>query len=569
MSPQPSSLESQHSSQDDSHWCLYLQRRGDKFAPASKSDSLSSNSINAYLSGSLYDATTPGKELLAQRIAVAGRDGLSQWRGDFTVWFRGADSRQWTIYRSPLRGSPVYYHQSEDLLLVGTDLLKICRHLKTLKLNRRWLASFFASRYLDGGHTPFESVSCLPAGSALQIDGDNIAVHRVYQPDSLDIELPKTEKQWAQTWLDSLDSAVSRSVSDVSRIGIMLSSGLDSGGIASALAFNKPRHIEQVQAFSWRFAQYPQADESKAIQMIADSLGIPVHFIEVDDADCFAEPESWPVSLQAPYFNAMRRIKERLYRVAGQQGCEVLLNGHYGDNLYYSDQYEVSELWQHRQWLKLAQQLSHIVRSRPGHFLKEPALRHWGKQLLGVRGRGPWWPDWLDGSLQYEVDSSSPANSHKRPEHYQQMLNAGLLDGLASERELAGGFNLQRRHPYLDETLIALVLAAPAWLLNQPKGMKYLMRQALQDRLPEAVLSSPRVGQLDSVFYAGIQRHHREVGEYLLREQRSWPALLDEAFVQKVLAEQQWRYTASVLVPCLGFERWLDRWRELGISISV
>jgi len=103
---------------------------------------------------------------------------------------------------------------------------------------------------------------------------------------------------------------------------------------------------------------------------------------------------------------------------------------------------------------------------------------------------------------------------------------------LASESFYTGVYNIERRHPYLDEKLISLALACPAYLLSTPQHTKYLARKALKGMLPDNLIWSQRIGQLDSLFERGLTENKGHIKEFLFQENRLWPEFVQEEKVQ-------------------------------------
>ena len=524
---------------------------------------------------------TPKDSLLALLLSnskISPAELLGSVEGCFTVWKSDLEQGLWFFYRSVLHGPPIFYYHNEDQLLIGTDLLQIRCLLPDFGLDQQWLSHFFAAQSPAAGQTPFAQIQSLPAGYALQINNADVMI--VDGRPKMSAVSFGSEQQWVDVWRANTQDAVARSVAGHKKVAVMLSSGLDSGALAASLSQLKPDVVEQIQAFSWRFPNHPQADESAYIDEVTQYLQLPIHYIDIAETECFADVDTWSVALQAPYFNAMRRMKHRLYQAVAEQGFSVLLNGHYGDNLYYSDRYELTELWQDKQWGNFANQLMSIIGQKKYKVHYDPAVRYWVKQMLHLADRPAWVPGWLTSNAQSLLQSSIKASSsqpvvsvdplvyqcvHHRPDHQQQLLASSQLDALATEYEFTQTYGLQRVHPYLDMALFSMALSSRAWLLNRPGKTKYIMRQAMQGLLPEATLRRPRVGQLDSLFIDGLNKHQDSIREYLFRSERRWPQFVQEDKVRQVLDQQQWQYAANVIVPCIGYERWLDEWREKGV----
>jgi len=217
-----------------------------------------------------------------------------------------------------------------QLALEVDELLKL---EKTNYLNNDWLSQYFANWDSNTSDTPFKNILSIPNKSIIEKD----SFGRLMPKRKMRYSRFKNNPDWAETdwvnqWKEALYSSVERSVEGENKVAIMLSSGIDSAGILAHLI--KVPDIK-VKAFSWRFtsARHQDADESKQIQAIVDFIGVDHEFIDIEDAQCFKNLDTWSMSPDQPYFNAMRKIKNSLYQRVAEQGYQRLLNGHLGDEL--------------------------------------------------------------------------------------------------------------------------------------------------------------------------------------------------------------------------------------------
>jgi len=182
--------------------------------------------------------------------------------------------------------------------------------------------------------------------------------------------------------------------------------------------------------------------------------------------------------------------------------------------------------------IKGLNQLFKQLLSQP-NVSQDPAVRYVFKRLL-KRSDKPMLYSHLSNACQQNLLLMSKglrlsAETNFRKEQRAALISDSEIDALASESFYTGVYNIERRHPYLDEKLISLALACPAYLLSTPQHTKYLARKALKGMLPDNLIWSQRIGQLDSLFERGLTERQR---------------------------------AANVLVPCVGLERWLNVWRE-------
>lgn len=474
------------------------------------------------------------------------------------------ERKKFTYTREGLSSKPLFYAEAGDKVWISHNIGSLRRQAHLNKLNHQWLVRYFSFQESFTTDTPFLGIHSLPSNSTLEIGAKGVKIQRANKRKCLET-LNWTATDWVIQWQEALEKAVSSACIGQGDVALMLSSGIDSAGIAAHLS---KQNISQ-RAFSWRFPNHPEADESIYILELTKFLGIDVEFIDIENAECFDNLETWPVAPEAPYLNAMRRIKEKLYERVSDSECQVLLNGHIGDELAYVDRYYYSELWNDRPIDCIKELVKHIG----GHGLSAKnhiAIRYWLKKRLRINDEiMPPSNNLSAYSRDLLMKGEQAESTMYRGEQYSMLQANSELDAIVSESFFTDKFGIERRHPYLNTELINLALACPAYLLSKPEQTKYLARQALKEMLPKALIQRQRVGQLDVLFEEGLNRNQAHIREYLFRSQRTWSYFVKESAVSYVLDNQLWDKAASILVPCIGLERWLDYWQQLNLPVDI
>lgn len=200
----------------------------------------------------------------------------------------------------------------------------------------------------------------------------------------------------------------------------------------------------------------------------------------------------------------------------------------------------------------------------------DSGFRYWLKQRLKVSNKPLEAPlSFTEAAkVSYHNNSIGEITSDLHRSEQRGLLTANSeLSAIATEKSFTGEYKFNRSHPYLNSELISLALSCPAYLLSTYEQTKWISRQALAGLLPATVLRSPRIGQLDILFEQGLEKNSDEIRQYLWRPERRWHEYIREECVLDVLENKRWEQAASIIVPCLGFERWLDEWRALDLPV--
>ncbi len=329
-----------------------------------------------------------------------------------------------------------------------------------------------------------------------------------------------SEQAAADELLALLDDATRlRLVSDVP-LGAFLSGGVDSSAIAAAMARALP--AAQVHTFSMGFG-VPSFDEVDQARAVALHLGL-------HHRDRIAEPEA-AETLQAMIWAADEPLADTsfipTYRLAAfaREHVTVALSGDGADEcLAGYETYAADRLHRLLGWLPgpIARGLWRGAdRLLPVSFSKvslDYKLRHFlaALHLPLPRAHAAWrnivqpaqraalmQPDWLELLASDAADTfgevaghfAAVADCHWVDQANYVDIKTWLADDILVKVDRATmAHGLEARPPFLDHRFVELTAALPAdWKL---KGFakKYLLRRALRDRLPHAVLYGQKRG---------------------------------------------------------------------------
>ena len=123
---------------------------------------------------------------------------------------------------------------------------------------------------------------------------------------------------------------------------------------------------------------------------------------------------------------------------------------------------------------------------------------------------------------------------------------------------------LQRRDPFHDPELIQLFLEMPFSMTYRNKTSKYVMRRAMEGRLPERIVQKQRTGILNSFLIEGFYRNSDAIRE-LLHERREWRQWVRQDLIDRALdrerASHMDRAIAGLVV---AYSLWKEKLAEIG-----
>ena len=309
----------------------------------------------------------------------------------------------------------------------------------------------------DLSSTIFRDIQRLPAAHTLTVSSDgSITTRRYWAPVVKDEIRFRDEQSYVDRFTELLTTAV-RDRLRTNRVSISMSGGLDS----TSLAVIARDLLAGVKGYSNVYDKLIPDEERHYSTLAASSIGIPIHHNAADKYGLFEgelnQPEPFLISPLGGQFNDLLKLMA--------ENGSVALTGYDGDAL-----------------------MNEARRVRPA----------WVKFFkLKKSPTTPDYPRWIDGSFAKRIKLkervseywSQPPVDKRRPATLRALQSKVWTPLLEGYDPGATRLPLEVRHPFLDVRLVEYILAIPTkpWCVK-----KHILRRAMKDRLPAAVLNRPK-----------------------------------------------------------------------------
>ena len=512
-------------------------------------------------------------ELMAAAFRLAGFNSLRNLKGNYAICLVEPERQSIYAARDRLGGRTLYHAVTDKLLVVASRSACIA----TLpEFGVREDVGFLARRMAlrtspEPGSTAFAGIREFRAGEVRSWqDGDSSSQRlpfRFKSSGALGDPVAAVE-----AFSEAFEHAVAGVLGSRGDVAVMLSGGMDSGPTAVVAGECLADRGDALQPVSWLLPDCPRADEGDWIRLLCESIGRPLTAIEGGVDSAFAELGETACSPDLPSFNPYRSLINACYRSAADLGCAVILNGNAGDVLYPSAGWLLDDLLRRGRYREAgALLLARLLRSRIYRARRDPLLRkpvgRWLRQA-GLRGRrppGP--PEWLTPWAQRQISELSEwppeADEHPLPDYARQLTGASMAFGRAHEMVWCERFGVERRDPFHNEDLVRLMLDMPVEFSYREGLDKWLMREAMKGRMPDAFRLKRRTGLLGPVFDAGWQTHREEIRKLLFEGQTAWQRFVRVDYVDRALTSpsgSDGRKSLMVVSQCIGYAIWRRFW---------
>ena len=477
-------------------------------------------------------------ELILAAHRTWGHEAPGHLVGDFAYAVFDTEARSLLAARDPLGMRACHYHAGNGLLVLATEIGQLLAHPSVpVELFEPMVAAHLAGPYGRDEWTFYAGIHQLAPGHALSATSDGVRTWRYWAIDPEERVRYRRESDYAEHLRELLQRAVVDRSRTTKAIGIMLSGGLDSGGIASTLGRQSDRgDAAPTFTYSWGFASADLADgdERSVSDRIAHRFGFRPRTVLADDLwPLKGYPEHGP-DRSAPYVLVYQALFDHAFEMARTDGVGALWVGDRGDELFGDWVFDHPGMLLSGRWLSLAHELRTHARWS-GRSLRSVLRRHLLRPLwddvTGSR-RSPSRPnprvpphvrsEWALGAGLAETLTLRPSEglaltSAGRERFDRAFFFRGIRDPGLHERR-AARYGLTVVDPFSDARIVRFVLAVPGWVLQRPTEPKRLLRHALSGVMPDDALRSSRKAEPNALFERGFRERSRDVVRELLTD---------------------------------------------------
>jgi asparagine synthase (glutamine-hydrolysing) len=425
----------------------------------------------------------------------------------FALWDKGRD--RYFMARDRFGKKPLYICQSESGFFFASEIKAILAIPSMAReLDMQSLTDYLVYRYVPAPNTFFRNIRKLAPGSyAVWKDGVLIETTYFVPYDAYVKPTPDVPPDCVEAFLAMLEQSVQiRMRSDVP-FGAFLSGGLDSSAIVALMS----RHsLLPINTFSVGFEGHNRSELPYA-RIIAQQFGTN-HHEAVLDAEKFTDlmsvtvraldaPVSEPATV--PLYALSQLAAQKVKMVLSGEGADEFLGG-YNKYLIEPMVSTYQKILPPIMWNLV---IKRIFDAMPFHFRKAKTLAA-NLALCDVHQRFPRWfgaltlddlSDLLSTTLPQRPLDDRPFNSDpnqsalRRIQYFDQI--SWLPDNLLERGDrVTMAASLEARMPFMDHVLSGFIAGLPDSVRIRGITGKWLLREAMKEILPPAVLNRPKIG---------------------------------------------------------------------------
>jgi asparagine synthase (glutamine-hydrolysing) len=461
---------------------------------------------------------------------------LAQIEGAFALAWRRADGTL-ILARDAIGERTLFYTESGGSLLFASSLRDLVATIPgPRRLHLPSVAAYLSYAYLPGRETLVEDVFELLPGEMLEFRAGQLTRRFFWSFPSEDCN-PHDEDFLRRELRRRMEEAVRRRLPSGQAVGAFLSGGLDSSLV---VALARQLHDSPIRTYSISFGA-EHANELPFSSLVADHCRTMHRIVELSPTAILDHLDATISQLSDPIGDPLTVPNALLFREASAE-VGVVLNGEGGDPCFggpknlpmiLAELYDSAEGARERSYLQ-----SHLkcYDDLPS-MLTPPVREALAREPLEVK-LTPWlhdprWPRFV--SRLQAINVTFKGAHHILPKVDALGFAAGVLP----------------RSPLFDRSVVELSFAIPPQLKLRGSVEKYLLKAAVRDLLPAAIIDRPKSGMMVPVeawFQGPLLPAARE---RLLDGLTKWN-LVERAFLEKLLGGR-----LSAPRPRRGAKLWL------------
>ncbi len=504
--------------------------------------------------------TTSDTETIVHLYEDYGLECVQHLRGMFAFALWDARRNRLVIARDRIGEKPLFYAQTDEGLLFGSEIKAILRAGMARDVNPQAVCDFLAAGYVGGEHTFYRGIFKLPPAHRLVYENGRSIVTRYWSHTPRGAKDPPSFSDASEELAGQLEEVVRLCLKSDVEVGAFLSGGVDSSVLVALMR----RQAAHVKTFSVGYRGAAAGfNELSYAQRVAKLVGTEHRELVLDARSSmellprilwhYDEPHGEPTSALVYLLSEFT-----------QRHVKVAVGGTGGDEIFFG--------YPRHRGIRMLQWYNRVPRLvRKG--LVERVVERWPESTTGSRfakrarrfidgsDRPPAaaylsWVSLLHADLRDSL-LSSDVKAHAQDPAGERFLRQHLLadtgesvfdraasldiEGYLPEYQLAYvdrmsmAHGLEVRSPLCDYRLVEFVRSLPVDYRLRRLTSKYIFKEVARRWLPSDIVDRPKVG-----FDSPIGQWFKEdlqpfIRSFLSPEQLRRSRLLDGQAVQRLM----------------------------------
>lgn len=456
----------------------------------------------AELKSSGYEIRTHSDtEVLMKLFQLHGLKMLHRLNGMFAFAIWDKVERKLTAVRDRMGVKPLYYAFYNESFYFASEQKALFTAGVPLKIAQDGIEEYIFNRFVTGENTLYENVKKILPGYAMTIQENGKVSTEKWWDLKSEIQNHSVIKNPVEWFRETFDASIKlRMVSDVP-VGVLLSAGLDSSSVLSSLHFQK---FKDIQTFNIGFKE-TEHNESHLAKRLTKQYNYHFHTLQLEDKNLYEKllaatyfQDEPLMHLSEPHLLAISQVAKPSVKVLlSGEGADELMGGYvrYKPLQFPSLLHSIATLGSIDMFAKKPRfekltRYAQIKNDRDLVLFNGSNI--FPNDIAATFGIKKMPKNEYRKEIYEEAKALYPKNLRRQALYFDQ--HTYLCSLLDRNDRCTMGASIECREPFLDQRLITgLGSLDDKWLFTGKKG-KFILKSAMENRLPEEILKFRKVG---------------------------------------------------------------------------
>ncbi len=440
-------------------------------------------------------------EVLMKLFQLYGLKMLNRLNGMFAFAIWDMVEKKLTVVRDRMGVKPLYYSFYNETFYFASEQKALFTAGVPLKMSQDGIEEYIFNRFVAGEETLFQNVKKVLPGHAIILHESGKIESEKWWDLKYEIQNHETIKKPVDWFRETFDDSIRlRMVSDVP-VGVLLSAGLDSSSVLSSL---HSQQFKDIQAFTIAFKEQ-EHNESHLAKRLAEQYNYGYNSIQLEDDELYSKlltstyfQDEPLMHLSEPHLLGISQLaKPKVKVLLSGEGADELMGGYvrYKALQFPTLLHSIAVLGNLDAFSKKAR-FEKLIRYAQIKDCKDLVIFNgcniYPNDIAKTFGMKDMPKNEYRHKIYEEAKSLYPNDLRRQALYFDQ--HTYLCSLLDRNDRCTMGASIECREPFLDQRLLAgLGSLDNKWLFTGKKG-KYILKTAMQSRLPREILTFKKVG---------------------------------------------------------------------------
>lgn len=503
--------------------------------------------------------------------------------GPFAFCIINMSTSKIIAYRDQMGVRPLYYFYNKEKFIYSTEIDYIFANSGIKKdINFKKLKYFIVKGSRFNEETFFNQIFRLRSSSNIEINDKVLKIKKYFNFSNTPKIKFKSNEEYAYKFKEIFLKIIKSQINtENNKIASMLSGGLDTSSITSAIALSKGDSIEH-KTYSIVFNNIRKQDiemvyETNYIKDVINKYSIDPNIIELEYYNIQDYLKNIQSNYPEPNYHGNKYMDTEMIDAMKSDGHKIILSGFDGDSVItHGDQY-LYLLLKNMRFFKFFKQVYRRDMARGNKFnffkiLKKYIFRVFlpnfvykikgliKKDLPAIQTSNFLKDDQIK-SLPVSDMSNKYINSIKDFENFHiNTINTNIWEHIFETQDIDYGRNgLEIRYPFMDIRLINFCLRIPESQKLQNGISRFILREAMKGIIPDSIYYRMNKSILSPYYDYSMEERFTEMQNDIIESKNEYfNALVDKEYIKSIQLDSASSNEMIIFQHIYILSKWLD-----------